>query len=303
MNFLARRDLNLKYFTTLFIGGEAKIAFFPFNKDGIKTIFHKIKTEYKLPYFVLGKGSNVAIQDGHLEFAAVLTNYLSEYSIDKEKKEVIAEAGVAMSFLASEALKKYQLGNLEWTYGLPGSIGGGIFMNARAYEKEFSQIVKWVEVYDVENEEFKTLNLEECQYAYKDSVFQHKPYFVYRVCLQLEAVPDAELEAKIKAMKNIRLGRVEKGQFIYPSCGSCFKNEWYSGVSSGQMLDEMNFKGNFYKDVKISEHHANFFVNSNHKAKYDDYVEFISQIEKAVLEKKGINLHREIRFLPDERVN
>jgi UDP-N-acetylmuramate dehydrogenase len=300
MNFFIKKNLSLKYYTTINIAGTVKIAFFPQNRQGVLEVFNTLEKTTKLPFFVLGKGSNVAIDDGELDYAAIITNYLDNYTVNTETGEVVVGAGKATSLLAKVLLKEYGLKNLHWAYGLPGSIGGATFMNARAYGFEMADIVDWVEVFDYKQKSFKVITKKDCEYAYKQSIFQTQPYFITNIGLKLERVLEDEKVKLISYMESLREGRLKKGQFIYPSAGSCFKNDYSIGIPSGEIIDSLNLKELSCGGAKISEYHANFFVNASHHASFKDLHYLLDKVQKEVEQKKGYHLKREIFLIPQD---
>lgn len=298
MNYTLQKNCNLKHYTTILVGGNVTDALFPHNKNGIQECFEYLAS-IKKPFFILSGGANSIIQDQDLDSACILTHRLNSFQVDGDN--VIAQSGVPMMYLAEQLLKVYRLKGFEWAYGLPGFIGGGIFMNARVYEKEFSDIVNWVEVFDYENRDFKKISLQECEYGYKKSIFQKKPYFIYQTSLNLKPMTQNDSSLLEKSIL-LKKDRVTKGQHDYPSAGSLFKNNYHQGISVGELLDGLDLKGFThpeYPDIKISEKHANFFVNTTGQGSYKNLIGFIKYIQKYVYEKKGITLEPEVQFLPN----
>jgi UDP-N-acetylmuramate dehydrogenase len=181
---------------------------------------------------------------------------------------------------------------LEFSGGLPGSIGGACYMNARSYNGEFADVVKEATVVD----EFGTASVVDktfLNYSYKYSALMDLNYFIYDVKLELKkGDPSVIKEIYLKNFND----RKSKGQFDYPSAGCVFKNNYQIGVSSGKIIEEAGLKGRVVGGAKVSEKHANFLIN-NGDAKAADVMKLIKFIEDEVLEKKGVKLERELRII------
>lgn len=291
MNYIRKFNMSLSRFTTIKIGGIPLCVYFPLNKTGIIEIFKDLKNN-NMSFFILGGGSNVIINDKKIDCAVIMTANLTHTRFNDSIAEV--ESGIVSSTLSEIAVKK-SLSGLEFCFGLPGSIGGAIYMNARAYDTEIGELVKSVEVYDYEQEKFIILTKEECCFTYKNSVFQNKPYFIYKVELQLNLKKNnAEIRKKMEKFKH---ERKEKGHFLLPSAGCAFKNNYDTNMQAGKIIDELGFKGHKIGGIKVSEKHANFLVNTG-GGSYGDYIKMVEEIKKKVKEEKGIDLECEVKFLP-----
>ncbi len=289
MNFIRKKNISLARFTTVRIGGVAQEIFFPLNQEGIKEVFSEIK---ETSFFILGGGSNVVIQDAKLDYSVIMTSHLTHYRFDRNYLTV--QAGV-LSSLISELAANKNLAGLEYCYGLPGSVGGAVFMNARAYGSEMADLVEDVLVYNYETNEFLKVSNKECNFAYKSSLFQDKPYLIYEIKMKLQ-LEKSNKEIK-KRMEKYKFERKEKGHYNYPSAGCTFKNNYQLGIPAGKVIDELGLKGFKIGGLKISDKHANFIENDG-GGTYIDYVNMVNEIQEKVKNKKGINLECEVRFLP-----
>ncbi|HCL57799.1 MAG TPA: UDP-N-acetylenolpyruvoylglucosamine reductase [Spirochaetia bacterium] len=292
MNFIRKTNLSLSRFTTIKIGGIADVVFFPFDEKGIMEVFEEIRNEKK-DFFILGGGSNVVINDSKLPYAVVMVSHLTHHKF--HGNELDAEAGLSSSIL-SELAANNDFGGLEFFYGLPGSVGGAVYMNARAYESEIAELVKEVTVYDIAKNSFLTIPKEECGFEYKKSIFQDNPnYLIFKVRLILR--PGMKKAELWKTMNKYKHDRKEKGHYTEPSAGCAFKNNREIGIPTGKLLDEIGMKGYQLGGIKVSEKHANFFVNAS-GGTFKDYQNLIREIKEKVKLEKNIDLETEVRFLP-----
>jgi len=290
MSFLEIKNFDIKNFTTIKIGGIVEKALLPSNKEGILEVFDIIKKSGK-NFFILGGGSNVVIKDDLTGFYAIITSKLDYYKI--EDNTIICGAGLKTSLFCEISLDN-SLSGSEFLYGLPGSIGGAVFMNARSYGFSISDIIESVDVYDYENNSFLSLKSSECEFGYKNSIFQKRPYFISEIKFKLTKGNFNEIKEK---MNNFKKDREEKGQYIFPSAGCAFKNNYDIGIPTGKIIDELGLKGMVFGGVKVYEKHANFLVNTGN-ATYEDYINAVSYIKRAVKNERGIDLECEVIFLP-----
>lgn len=291
MNYMRKTNMGLSRFTSIKIGGVADVVYFPMDEKGVSEAFAEIKKDGQ-SFFILGGGSNVVIDDGKLNCAVILTSHLSHHRFTGNG--MWAEAGLNVSIL-SELAANNRYSGLEFCYGLPGTVGGAVFMNARAYEQQMADIVESVRVYDYERHEILTLSGEECGFDYKTSVFQKKPYFILQVSFKLKAGAD---KAEIwRVMNKYKHDRKEKGHYLYPSAGCAFKNNRTAGVPSGKLIEELGLKGFRMGGVRVSEKHGNFLINYG-GATYKDYQKMVAFIQEKALKEKQIELECEVRFLP-----
>lgn len=290
MSFIKENNYNLKPLTYVKIGGVAKTAFFPTDKEGVSDVFKLVKKE-RSKFFILGGASNVVIRDGFIDYDVIISNRLVSFFVDKNI--LFCESGLSTERACEIALDN-GLSGLEFLYGLPGSIGGAVFMNARSYGFSISDVVKSVEVYDYEKDVFLTLSKEDCDFDYKRSIFQKKPYFIYRVALNLKPKNYEDIKTKMFSFKE---DRNKKGQYIFPSAGCAFKNNYSLGTPSGKLIDELGLKGISFGGIKVYEKHANFLVNIGN-ASFDDYKKAVDYIKSLIKEKKGVELECEVVFLP-----
>jgi len=283
------RNYNLAKLSTFKIGGKAEYFFYPEDVEGIKEAL-SFSIKERLPLTVIGGGANILISDHGIKGFVLSMKKLKKCYI--KKNVVVAEAGLVIKELNKKLIKK-SLAGLEFSSGLPGSIGGAVFMNARAYGKQMSDIVTSVCAIDKYGE-IVNLSKDELKFGYKKSLFMERnDLIIIYVTLALQGKEKKYIKAEYK--KNI-IDRKNKKQFDYPSAGCVFKNDFDKGVISGKLIDELGLKGMRVGGAEIFVHHGNFIINKNH-AKANDVKKLIEKIEKIVYAERGIKLEREIRFL------
>lgn len=243
-----------------------------------------------LPYYILGGGANTLFCDHLIKGLVISTAGLNELQIDGEM--VKAGCGIDIGEL-NRHLVEASLSGMEFTGGLPGTLGGAVYMNARCYGGEMSMVVDSVGIIDG-NFEKRVLSLEELDYSYKNSIFMHKKdYIIYETTLRLKR---GEQEQIISGYETNLEDRRGKGQFSYPSAGCIFKNDYDTGIPTGKLIDSMGLKGKSIGGAEIYERHCNFIVNKE-GATAADVLELIEFIEAEVLKEKGIKLEREVRVI------
>jgi UDP-N-acetylmuramate dehydrogenase len=275
--------------TTFKTGGRAKYFCRPRNLEEIKSaiLFAKGKG---LKYYILGGGSNVLFAERLLNAMVICTSKLNSYRLLGNCLEV--ECGLSVRSL-SKVLIRHALSGMEFAGGLPGAIGGAVFMNARCYGGEFKDIIKSVTYLD-EHLNLVTTDVSQLQYGYKDSLFLRNPaYFIYKIELQL--LKSTKREVSEKSYKNY-LDRKQKHQYAYPSAGCVFKNCYDLGIPAGKLIDEAQLKGKIVGGAKVFEQHANFIINYK-RASATDIIKLIELVQQEVFQLKGIQLERELQII------
>lgn len=285
------RDFPLAKWTSFKIGGDAKYAYFPKNIEDVKELLNFAK-DNNIPYFIIGGGANLLVSEKGYNGLIIFTHKLNKYKVNRSIIEV--ESGLSVNKLNRIALL-YSLSGLEFSNGLPGSIGGAVFMNARVYGKEFSDVVESVLIIDKEGK-IITLTKNEIFYAYKKTYFMdNRDIFIYKVNLKLEKGNFFNI---LKESYKNKKDRIKKGQFLFPSAGCIFKNDYNIGIPSGKIIEDAGLKGYRIGGAKVYEKHANFIINYDNATSYD-VLQLIKFIEKTVYEKKGYKLEREVQLLGD----
>ena len=272
-------NVSLSKYTTYRVGGIAKIVVYPDNIDKLIELL-KYLAKNNIKFKVLGKGSNLIFSSKIYDGVIIILDKLCNIEI---KKNIInVEAGYSIIKLSNEAAK-LGLSGLEFASGIPGTIGGGVFMNAGAYLSSFSDIVRTVTFLD-ENYDIKTYNLEELEYSYRNSILRERNYIV--LSAELELTPKTPEEIK-HIISDRRERRLQSQPLEFPSAGSVFRNP--EGDYAGRLIEEAGLKGEKVGGAMVSTKHANFIINHNN-ATGEDIKELIEIIEKKIKEKYNINL-------------
>ncbi|MBE7012293.1 MAG: UDP-N-acetylmuramate dehydrogenase [Ruminococcaceae bacterium] len=281
------KDEPMKKHTTFKIGGNADFVVLPETAEQVVSVINLAKEE-NIPLTVLGNGSNVLVGDkGIRGIVMIISKNMSHIEI--EGTRVRAGAGVLLSRLAN-VLYENSLKGFEFASGIPGSLGGAVYMNAGAYGEEMSGVVESVTYIDCENN-IKTIPLCECDFGYRRSLFECHGGIVTECALRLDKGDKAEIKAKTD---DLRERRVSKQPLDKPSAGSTFKRP--EGYFAGALIEQANLKGFKIGGAEISEKHAGFVIN-NGNATAKDVLEVIEYAKKTVKEKFGVDLEPEIRIL------
>ncbi|MBQ8250174.1 MAG: UDP-N-acetylmuramate dehydrogenase [Clostridia bacterium] len=274
-------------FTSFRIGGAARIAVFPKSCDEAAVVFDILRGE-SVPTVVLGNGTNVLVSDDGYNGAAVILSGLRSCTVSGET--ITADAGVPLTGLALTAAK-HSLTGLEFAYGIPGTLGGAIYMNAGAYGGDMSQVTVSSRYYDLESGEVGVITGEAHEFAYRHSVYMDSSKVILSVTLQLALGERSEIEAK---MNDFMSRRREKQPLEYPSAGSTFKRG--NGFITSQVIDEVGLKGRSVGGAEVSEKHAGFVINKG-GATAKDVLSLIDIIKSEVKQKTGYDIECEIRYI------
>ena len=289
-----KENVLLKNHTTFRIGGKAKYFFVAKDKEDIINAV-SIAKKLKLPFFVLGGGSNTLVSDRGFEGLVIKIQNSrlrhSGFGGQAKLKTIYAEAGTSLGQLVNVALKN-SLTGMEWATGIPGTIGGAIYGNAGAFGESIGDVVKKVEVLDTKDLRFKIYDLKKCKFGYRDSIFKHKKnLIILSAKIQLKKGKKSEIKRKIKEFLDYRQ---ETQPLNFPSAGSVFINP--PGFFAGKLIEDCGLTGKKIGKAKISEKHANFILNlGGSKAK--DVKKLIKLIKQKVKKKFGVKLEEEIQYL------
>jgi len=283
-----QENISLAQYTSFKIGGPAKYFFIAKNKEDLIEVIKKAK-KTKLTIFILGGGSNILARDkGYNGLVIKIQN--SEIRI--ENYNIQTDAGVSLGKLVGLAREK-SLAGLEWAAGIPGTVGGAIYGNAKAFKNRMSDIVKSVEVLNKKTLEIKTLTTDQCGFSKKNSIFKHnKDLIILSVNLELKKGDEDQIRQTIKEHLEFR----KKNQPLkFPSAGSIFVNQDGRSASS-KLIDQAGLKGIRIGDAQVSEKHAGFIINLGN-AKSGDILELIKIIQEKVKEKFNTDLEPEIQII------
>jgi len=285
-----RKNVSLSGYTTFKVGGPADYLVEIENKFEFKEAI-QWSIERGIRYFILGKGSNVLFSDDGYRGLIIYTGgYRRIFGIDNR---VIAEAGAVIDKLIDYAADN-SLTGLEFLAGLPGSVGGAVYMNARAYGGEISKVITEGRVLIVDEKDKKIkeakLSREDMGFSYKKSIFQDVNIYLMEAVFFLKKGNPLEIKEKISEIRTLRKS---KGEYLFPNAGCIFKNDYSVGKSSGRIIDECGLKGMRVGKAEVYEKHANFIINKG-GANASDIYKLINLIEEEVRRKTGIKLQREI---------
>jgi len=275
----------LSQYTTFRIGGPARYFFIAKNtKDLIKAV--KFARGKKLPFFILGGGSNLLVSDQGFNGLVIKAE---NQGLKLDKNIIIAEAGVSLAKLVKLSIDSGLTG-LEWAIGIPGVIAGAVRGNTGAFGQSISESVEKVEVLNDELEKV-VLNRSDCCFDYRESVFKKSGDIILSVELKLER---GDKEKSQETIKEHLIQRLDKNPTGYPSAGCIFKNP--KPLATGQLIDQCGLKGKKIGQAMISSKHANFIVNLD-GAKAEDVIELIKIIKRLVKEKFNVDLQEEVQYL------
>ena len=290
LNCVVRYEEPLKNHTTFKIGGNCIALIEPREvSDIIEAI--KICRENNIKFFVIGNGSNLLVPDEG--YNGVIIKLKSEFSMIKvEGESLIVKSGAKLSEVYPVAYEN-SLTGFEFASGIPGTIGGAIYMNAGAYGGEMKDIVESVEVLDLDNFELKELKNEDLDFSYRKSIIQRKNYIVTSIKLKLKKGNKEEINA---VYEDLRDRRNSKQPLNFGSAGSTFKRP--EGHFASKLIEDAGLKGYHINDAWVSEKHSGFIVNKGN-ASFKDVMELIEYVQKVVFEKFGVKLETEVRILKD----
>lgn len=289
------RDMGAEYslneplaqYTTMRIGGKCDILVIPKEEKQISELIKLCRSE-EIPYFVLGRGSNVLVQDsGYRGCIIYIGKYKARIEIDGEY--ITATAGAGLGTICKCAMESALTG-MEFAYGIPGAIGGALYMNAGAYGGEMKNIVVSCRYID-ENGDICEMKAEDMQLSYRHSCFSGRKCVITSVTLKLKQGEKTEIKA---FMDELMDRRREKQPLEYPSCGSTFKRP--EGYFAAALIEECGLKGYSVGGAQVSEKHSGFVINRNN-ASYEDVMALVAHIKKTVREQKGVELECEMLIL------
>ena len=282
--------------TTFRAGGAARVAVFPSNREQLLTALRA--TAYGLPLTVLGNGSNVLFRDGGYNGVVVVTTALQDVAFSDVAEDgrvhVTVSCGVSLTGLAG-ACRKKGLSGLEFAYGIPGTVGGAVYMNAGAYGGQMSDVVTGSRYYDADEGRVAEWSASEHDFDYRFSRYMTCPHkTVLDVTLSLTPDDPSEILKRMTAHMDARKA---KQPLEYPSAGSTFKRP--EGRFVGQMTEECGLKGYTVGGAQLSEKHGGFVINRG-GATASDVLAVMEHIEGVIFDTYGVRLEREVQVLGEE---
>ena len=282
-------DEKLSGYVNFKVGGPADILLLPKTKDQVIKSIIKCK-ENNIPIYVIGNGSNILVRDGGFRGVVISLKGVNNITVNDDRIE--AECGAMLKSVSDIALEN-SLSGIEFACGIPGTIGGAVFMNAGAYDGEMSKAIEAVEVID-DNCNIIVLKNHELDFGYRSSLVMKKGYIVLSAILKLEKGHVKSIKEMVDDLTN---KRESKQPLEYPSAGSTFKRP--TGYFAGKLIQDAGLKGYSIGGAAVSEKHSGFVINKGN-ATAKDITDLIEHIQKEVKEQFGVDLHPEVRIIGEE---
>ena len=276
----------LKQYTYTKVGGAADYLAFPRNQYELKRIV-TFANNHEIPWMVLGNSSNIIVRDGGIEGFVIMFDHFHDVRVNGYVIE--AEAGAKLIDVTHVA-RYHSLTGFEFACGIPGSIGGAVYMNAGAYGGEIAHILQSCKVLTPEGE-IKTLSASDLAFGYRHSKIQETGDVVISAKFALAPGNYDQINQEMARLTHLR---ELKQPLEYPSCGSVFKRP--VGHFAGQLISEAGLKGHRIGGVEVSEKHAGFMINVDYGTA-KDYEDLIAHVIATVEKSAGVTLEREVRII------
>ncbi len=296
--------------STFKVGGNARLFVTPQTPEQLERVLGAVRST-DLHFFVTGGGSNVVFPDGPYEGTIISTQGIKEIFYDSDETTpdspdsalVTCQCGVPMAAFVDFCTRK-NLSGAEQFAGLPGTVGGAVYMNARCFDRSISDILYSTKHIEFELKAAKQIELpfNAADWDYKKSPFQNstnsnvEARYITQATFKLTRTKPEDHEQIVANCKKYIAERVDKCHFKYPSAGSVFKNNHAFGAPSGKLIDECGLKGLQIGGAQIAPFHGNFIINIDH-ASAEDIHKLVEAAQKAVREKFGFELEPEIIFV------
>nr|WP_225424297.1 UDP-N-acetylmuramate dehydrogenase [Apilactobacillus nanyangensis] len=280
----------LSKYTFTETGGPADLVAFPKKTEEVRELLSMAKRD-DLPITVLGNASNLIIKDGGIRGLVIILTEMNE--ITSHDDFVIAQAG-ARYIDTTIVAQQHGLTGMEFAAGIPGSIGGAVFMNAGAYGGETAEVIESVTVLTPENE-IKTLSNSELDFGYRHSAVQDQDDIVLEATFKLSAGDKNEIQAEMDRLNELR---ESKQPLDLPSCGSVFKRP--EGYFAGKLIHDAGLQGYQSGGAQVSKKHAGFIVNIDN-ATATDYLNVIKHVQETVYAKNKVHLETEVRIIGQDK--
>lgn len=280
-------DEPLSKHTTFKVGGKCDLMVYPDSVESLSKLYCGCK-ESDLYTYILGNGSNILFtDDGFRGVVIVLSSDFSDISVDGERLNVLS--GTMLSKLCKTALE-HSLTGLEFAYGIPGSVGGAVYMNAGAYGGEMKDVIESVTALSPDGK-LLTFTNQDLDFSYRHSIFSRSDMVIISAVYKLEKGNAEDIKSK---MDDLMSRRVSKQPLEFPSAGSTFKRP--EGTYAGLVIEQSGLKGYTVGGAQVSEKHANFVINKG-GATASDIINLISDVKKTVKEKTGYTLECEVEVI------
>ena len=282
------QSVSMAEYTTMRVGGIASLVSAVTSAEQlIKAV--RMAQEQNERFAVIGNGSNVVFSDDGFPGLVIVTTGMKSFSI--ENTIIKADCGASVTRLAAEA-QRAGLSGLEFAYGIPGTVGGGVYMNAGAYGGSLSDVVISSICFDTEKQTIRKIDLEEHEFSYRHSIYTKNSNLVILAAM-LELTHGDKNEIAEQMNGHLR-SRKEKQPLEFPSAGSVFKRPL--GYYAGELIEKSGLKGYRIGGAEVSEKHAGFIVNRG-GASADDVKRLVEHIKHTVYQNYGVELDCEIKFI------
>jgi len=282
-----KKNILLAPYTSFKIGGPAAYFFIAKSEAQLKNIIAEANND-QIPYFILGKGSNILIAD---EGYKGLVIKLEFNKITASNNQVTASADIGLGSVLNFC-KDNNLSGLEFFTGIPASVGGAIWANAGSLQENIGQLVESVKIID-KNGKLLELAQKDCLFSYRDSIFKHhRDYIILETVLNLQPADQEKIAEKMKKMIENKL-KIQ--DLNHPSIGSIFKNP-AGNKKAWELITEVGLAGYKMGDAQVSEKHANFIINTG-QATASDVIMLISLIKQKVRDELKVQLMEEIEYI------
>ncbi|TYS18116.1 UDP-N-acetylmuramate dehydrogenase [Rossellomorea vietnamensis] len=271
------------------LGGKADFFITPTTYEEIQNVV-KLSNEENIPFTLLGNGSNLIIKDGGIRGIVINLKHLDDISTDGEI--LVAQSGARIIDASRRALAE-SLSGLEFACGIPGTVGGALYMNAGAYGGEIKDVLDYAYVVDKEGNLVKRL-ASELDLDYRTSNIPDNGDIVLEATFKLKPAEYQEIK---DVMDDLTYKRESKQPLEFPSCGSVFKRP--PGYFAGKLIQDSQLQGTNIGGAEVSTKHAGFIVNKDN-ATARDYISLIEHVQKTVKEKFDVELEREVRIIGED---
>lgn len=283
-------DAQMKDHVYFRVGGSADILLIPETKEQvIKSI--EICRNNNVPFYVVGNGSNLLVKDGGIRGVVIKLGKVKNVSVDGDR--INAECGALLKDVSNAGLKN-SLTGFEFACGIPGTVGGAVFMNAGAYHGEIADVIESADVIDTEGNVI-TLNKEQLELGYRTSYVMKKGYIVLSAIFKLQSGEEEKIKERVS---DLTFMRESKQPLEYPSAGSTFKRP--EGYFAGKLIQDAGLKGFTLGGAAVSEKHSGFVINKNN-ATASDIINLIHHIQDEVKKQFGVDLHPEVRIIGEDK--
>lgn len=283
-------DEPMKNHTWFEIGGTADILVIPQSVEKLIKVIHYVRKN-NIPTFLIGNGSNLLVKDGGIRGIVIKTEMINKISVEGEI--ITAECGALLEDISGIAYE-HGLSGFEFACGIPGTLGGAVFMNAGAYDGEMSFVLDSVRVMTPDLKVL-TLKRDELELGYRTSAVKTNGYVVLDAKIVLETGSKEEIKAKVDDLTH---RREDRQPLEFPSAGSTFKRP--TGHYAGKLIQDAGLKGYQIGGAQVSEKHSGFVINKDH-AEAKDVLDLISYIQSTVMDKFHVELCTEVLIVGEDK--